>query len=183
VPLVILFLSLLVVLALAIALLGYAATKPPRLKVQRSTSVTAAPEVVFGLIDDFRKWPSWSAHDLSDPTMTRTYDGAGRGKGAVSEWKSAGPGGEGRMEIVESVPPSRLVVEVVFRRPFRAHNSNELTLSPDGNRTMITWAWDGANVYVMKVMSVFVDMDKLMGKHFETGLANLKALAERSDHA
>lgn len=36
----------------------------------------------------------------------------------------------------------------------------------------------GPNSYVMKVMGVFVHMDRMMGKHFETGPANLKAVAE-----
>jgi hypothetical protein len=32
---------------------------------------------------------------------------------------------------------------------------------------------------MMRVMSVFVNMDHFMGKHFEEGLANLRAAAER----
>jgi hypothetical protein len=38
----------------------------------------------------------------------------------------------------------------------------------------------GTNVYVMKVMSIFMNMDRFVGKHFETGLANLKAAAENN---
>ncbi len=37
---------------------------------------------------------------------------------------------------------------------------------------------EGTNVFITKVMSVFVNMDKLMGKHFETGLDNLRKIAE-----
>jgi hypothetical protein len=32
---------------------------------------------------------------------------------------------------------------------------------------------------VSKLMGVFVDMDKMIGKDFETGLANLKAAVEK----
>jgi len=32
---------------------------------------------------------------------------------------------------------------------------------------------------MLKVMSVFMNMDRFMGKHFEQGLANLKAAAEK----
>jgi len=32
---------------------------------------------------------------------------------------------------------------------------------------------------VSKVMQVFMDFDKMIGKDFETGLANLRALAEK----
>jgi hypothetical protein len=33
----------------------------------------------------------------------------------------------------------------------------------------------------MRIMDVFVNMDRTMGKHFETGLANLKAAAEHGN--
>ena len=33
--------------------------------------------------------------------------------------------------------------------------------------------------FIMKVMHVFMNMDKMMGKDFEAGLANLKTVAER----
>jgi hypothetical protein len=36
----------------------------------------------------------------------------------------------------------------------------------------------GPSIYVAKVMGVFVNMDKMIGKEFETGLANLKSVAE-----
>jgi hypothetical protein len=39
---------------------------------------------------------------------------------------------------------------------------------------------DGRNPFMAKLMQVFVSMDKMVGKDFETGLANLKARAEAS---
>jgi hypothetical protein len=37
----------------------------------------------------------------------------------------------------------------------------------------------GPNTFVSKLMSVFVSMDGMVGGYFETGLANLKAAAEK----
>jgi hypothetical protein len=37
----------------------------------------------------------------------------------------------------------------------------------------------GRSLYIMNVMGIFVNMDKSMGKHFETGLQSLKSIAER----
>jgi hypothetical protein len=37
----------------------------------------------------------------------------------------------------------------------------------------------GTNAYTMKVMSLVMNMDKMMGQHFESGLANLRAAAEK----
>jgi hypothetical protein len=33
--------------------------------------------------------------------------------------------------------------------------------------------------YVAKVMTVFFSMDKMIGSEFETGLANMKTIAEK----
>jgi hypothetical protein len=85
------------------------------------------------------------------------------------------------MSIIESTPPTRVVVKVDFVKPFAAHNLNELILGPmsgPGPSTRVTWTMQGSNLYVMRVMSIFVNMDRVMGKHFETGLNHLKQAAE-----
>jgi hypothetical protein len=70
-------------------------------------------------------------------------------------------------------------LQVDWTKPFAARNVNIFTLEPQGNATRITWKLDGENVFMLKVMTVFVSADRLMGTHFETGLASLKAAAEK----
>jgi len=65
-------------------------------------------------------------------------------------------------------------------KPFEAHNLNRFALEPAGTSTKVTWTMEGTNVYVTKVMSVFVNMDRVMGRHFEAGLDNLRTIAEKS---
>jgi hypothetical protein len=90
------------------------------------------------------------------------------------EWQGSGSSGKGRMLITESVPNKKVSVAVDFVKPFAAHNINVFTLEPAGGLTNVTWNFTGTNVYVLKVMTIFVSMDRIMGKHFETGLENLK---------
>jgi uncharacterized protein YndB with AHSA1/START domain len=159
----------------------FAATRPDTFRVQRSVTVNAAPEKIFPLVDDFHNWPGWAPQDKEDPSMTRVYSGAAFGTGAVSDWGSSGSAGKGRMSIIESTPPTRVVVKVDFVKPFAAHNLNEFILEPtlrSGPATKVTWTMQGSNLFVMKVMSIFVNMDRVMGKHFESGLNNLKKAAE-----
>ena len=65
-----------------------------------------------------------------------------------------------------------------FEKPFKAHNLNRFTLEPAGSSTRVIWTMEGANVYPLKMMGVFVNIDRVMGKHFETGLDNLRTIAE-----
>ncbi len=109
--------------------------------------------------------------------MKRTYSGPSFGMGAVSDWDSTGRAGSGRMSIIESAPPTRVVIKVDFVKPFVAHNLNEFILE-HGPATKVTWSMQGSNLYVMKLVNIFITMDRVMGKHFETGLDNLKKVAE-----
>ncbi|MGA1982087.1 MAG: SRPBCC family protein [Acidobacteriaceae bacterium] len=161
------------------AVLLYAATKPNTLRVQRSIEIGAPPAKIFALIDDFREWPRWAPQDREDATMVRTDSGAASGVGAISDWHGSGSSGSGQMEIVESAPNALVSVKVDFSRPFEAHNLNRFELTPEGNTTRVTWTMEGSNLYVMKLMSVFMNMDREAGRHFESGLANLKAAAEK----
>jgi hypothetical protein len=111
--------------------------------------------------------------------MKRTFAGAESGKGAVYEWAGNSKAGQGRMEITSSVPSSKIMIKLDFLKPFEAHNTAEFTLDLQDSATNVTWATFGPRIYMAKVMSVFVSMDRLIGKDFEAGLANIKAIAER----
>jgi len=168
-----------VLVALVAGVLAYAATKPDTLRVQRVTSIKAAPEKIFALINDFRSWGIWSPYEKKDPAMQRTLSGAAEGRGAIYAWSGNGTVGQGRMEILESSPPSRIAIKLDFIKPFEGHNLAEFTFEPEGDATRVTWTMTGPTPFIGKVMSVFLDMDAMIGKDFEAGLANLKAATEQ----
>jgi uncharacterized protein YndB with AHSA1/START domain len=168
-----------VLAVLVAAVLAFAATRPDTIRITRSMVINASPETIFALISDFHNWIRWAPQDREDPTMMRTYSGPTSGVGSISDWDSTGSTGRGRMSIVEASPPTKVSIKVDFVKPFEAHNLNQFTLEPDGTSTKVTWTMQGTNVYMTKVMSVFVNVDRLMGKHFETGLGDLRAIAEK----
>jgi len=174
--------NMITVIALAagiavIAVLLYAATGPDGFRVERRVEVRARPDLVFSLIDDFEQWLKWSPYEKRDPSMKRTRKGPGRGLGSAYAWESSKIGA-GRMEIIESIAPSRIGIRLDFLRPFRARNIAEFTLAPDGSRTVVTWAMHGRRPYVAKLLAIFIDMDRVIGCDFEAGLASLKSIAE-----
>ncbi|MGH2395446.1 MAG: SRPBCC family protein [bacterium] len=168
-----------VVVVLIAALLIYAATKPDTFRVQRSASIKAPPEKIFALINDFHSWGTWSPWEKKDPLMKRALGAVTSGKGAVYEWEGNNEVGKGRMEIAESSPPSKVAIRLDFVKPFEAHNTVEFALEPKGDATNVTWAMQGHTPYFAKIIHVFFDMDSMVGKDFETGLTNLKTIAEK----
>ncbi|TMJ87299.1 MAG: polyketide cyclase [Alphaproteobacteria bacterium] len=175
---VVMIIAITVAIAIAIVLI-LAATKPDTFSVRRVTTVRAPPEKIFPLINDFHQWGTWSPWEDKDPAMKRTYSGAGSGKGAVYAWDGNKNVGTGRMEILEVSAPSKIVIKLDFFKPFEAHNTAEFTMLPQGDATSLTWLMHGPAPFMSKVMQVFMNMDKMIGKDFEAGLAKLKKLTER----
>ena len=169
-----------VVLAVAIAIaLILAATKQNTFSVQRATTIKAPPEKIFPLINDFHQWGSWSPYEHKDPAMKRSYSGAESGKGSVYAWDGNRNVGSGRMEILDTSAPSKIVIKLDFFRPFEGHNTAEFTLRPQGDATNLSWLMHGPAPFMSKLMQVFMNIDNMVGQDFEVGLANLKRLAER----
>jgi len=168
-----------VVVAGIAGVLAFAATKPDTFRVQRAASIEAPPEKIFPLLNDLRSFATWSPYEKKDPAMKRTYSGAPNGKGAVYDWDGDKNVGKGRMAIADSSPPSKVRLHLDMMRPLEAHNVVEFTLEPKGKATNVTWAMHGQVPYVAKIVHVFIDVDRMVGKDFEDGLANLKAIAEK----
>jgi uncharacterized protein YndB with AHSA1/START domain len=169
-----------VVLAIAIAvILILAATKPDAFRIERSATINAPAEKIFAVLSDFHQWGGWSPWENRDPALKRTFSGAERGKGAIYAWEGNKQVGSGRMEILEANTPSKLLIKLDFFKPFEAHNTAEFTMLPQGNATNVNWLMRGPAPFMSKVMQVFMSVDKLVGKDFETGLTNLKKLTEK----
>jgi len=170
-------LILIVLAALALVLI-YAARKPNTFRMFRTTKITAPPEIIYAVLCDFHKWSAWSPFEKLDPAMKRTFEGADSGKGAVYAWDGNKKAGAGRMEITDVDPPNRLTLALDFTRPFKSNNTVEFTLLREGESTTVTWAMQAPLPYISKIMHVFIDLDKMVGKDFEAGLATLKSLCE-----
>jgi uncharacterized protein YndB with AHSA1/START domain len=151
--------------------------------VERSTSVDAPPERVYEHVADFHRWTAWSPWEDVDPDLTRSYSGPDAGVGATYRWSGNRKAGQGRMEIVEADPPARVVIDLVFEKPWKAHNETLFTIVPSADPqgpTEVTWTMTGPTTLATRVMGLFSGMDKMVGKDFEKGLARLKAVAEQA---
>ena len=169
-----------IILAVAIAaVLVLAMTKSSTLRVQRSISIQASPERIFPLIADFHQWLHWSPYERKDPAMKRTYEGAANGKGAVYAWNGDKNVGSGRMEILEASAPEKFVIKLDFFTPFEGHNTAEFTMLPQGDGTHVTWLMHGPARFMTRLIQVFMNLDNMIGKDFEAGLANLKTITEK----
>ncbi|HAD04918.1 MAG: polyketide cyclase [Desulfuromonadales bacterium GWD2_61_12] len=161
------------------AFLSYVATRPDSFRIERVTNINAPPEKIFPLIDNFQQWEDWSPWEKVDPNLLRSYSGAASGKGAVYVWQGNREVGVGRMEIVESAPPSLVLIKIDFEEPMTAHNTIKFELERQDTTTRVTQAMYGPSPFLSKLFGIFCNMEQMVGGKFEEGLASLKALAEK----
>ena len=139
----------------------------------------APPEKIHALINDLHRFNTWNPYEKKDPNIKGVYAGPARGPGAAYEFEGNKDVGKGRLRIVDSKAPNKVTMQLDMLEPFEGHNLVEFTVLPRGDATEVTWAMQGASPFIAKLVGVFVDMDRMIGRDFEAGLADLKALAER----
>ena len=164
--------------ALLIAFVVVVASRPPTFHIERSTTMTAPPDIPFAMVNDFHAWAAWSPWEKLDPDMKKTFSGPPSGAGAVYSWAGNSKIGEGRMTIERSEPPSQITIRLEFLKPFAATNKTTFTFVHVAEGTKVTWAMDGQKNFMAKAFHMFMDMDRLVGGDFERGLAAMKRAAE-----
>lgn len=156
------------------------ATRSDEFSVGRSITVNAPVSSVFAVVNDLHQWEEWSPWAKLDPNIKQTYEGPPSGVGASYTWEGNSEVGAGRSTVIESRPDERIQFRLDFEKPFKGTNTAEFTFVPNGSQTVVTWSMSGKKNFVMKAVGLFMDCDKMCGDQFNTGLANLKALVEKT---
>jgi hypothetical protein len=168
--------------AIALALLVggilvLAAFRPDTFRVQRTATIQAPSERIHPLINDLRQFNTWNPYEKKDPKIVGAYGGPASGPGASYAFTGNKDVGKGAIRITSS---EREVVRMILTmlEPFEAENRVEFRLEPHGAGTNVTWALEGRVPYLARIVHLFLDMDAMVGKDFEAGLASLKEIAE-----
>ena len=168
------FIGLAAVIAI---LLIVAATRPADFRVERSATLSASPTALFENVNDHHKFAVWNPFLKLDPNVKNTYSGPESGVGAVCSWDGNKNVGAGSCTIIESKPGELVRSRMDWKRPMEGTATVDFTFEPQGDKTVVTWAMYGKNNFMGKVMSMFMDCDKMCGPQFEKGLASLGAVA------
>jgi len=155
------------------------ASRPSQFRVVRSLLIPAAPaNAVFTQVNDFHAWAGWSPWEKLDPAMKKTFSGAPTGAGSVYAWEGNDKVGEGRMTLEKSDRPSAISITLEFVKPFAATSRSDFAFTPEGTGTRVVWSMSGKNGFMAKAAGMFMDMDQMIGRDFEKGLAALSTTAQ-----
>jgi hypothetical protein len=161
-----------VVAVIAISLI-VVALRPAEFGVERSATIAAPAIELFEQVNDHRKFAVWNPFMKFDPNVKNTYSGPDSGVGAVCSWEGNNKIGAGSATIIESKPGELVRQRMDWLRPMKGTSTVEFTFKPAGEKTVVTWAMYGKNNFMGKLISLFMNCEKMVGPQFEQGLADL----------
>lgn len=150
-----------------------AAFKSPDFRVERSRTIAAPASALFDQVNDHHKFNTWNPFMKMDPNAKNTYSGPDSGVGAVCAW-DGDKVGAGRATIIESKPNELVRLRMDWLRPMEGTSTVDFTIVPDSGKQRITWAMYGKSNFMGRVMSIFMNCEKMCGPPFEDGLAALE---------
>lgn len=161
-----------------------AAFQPKDYVVTRSTIINGPASVPFAYVNDLHKWQSQvSPYTKIDPAAAFTFSGPNEGVGASLHWAGNSQVGVGTMTVTESRPGEFVRFRIDFEKPFKSTCYGEYVFRPASGSTEVSWTMRGEKVFVTKAMDLVINLDRMIGKDFETGLANLKRVSESQPKA
>ena len=172
---------LLLVVVLIAALAALISMQPDSYRVERAAQIAAPQDVVFGLVADLKAFNTWNPWQETDPSIELSYGEKTAGVGAAYEWKGEKTG-RGKMTIIESVKPTKLLTKLEFYEPMAGEGTAGFNLSAVGEGTRIIWWMQGTNDFMGKAFSLVMDMDEMIGSAYARGLEKLKTVSE-AEHA
>ncbi|MDP4290679.1 MAG: GyrI-like domain-containing protein [Bacteroidota bacterium] len=166
-------------LILIVLLVVVAYLLPRHVKIERTATIKAAPEIVFGQINVLKNWEQWSPWYKIDPKMKLTYNDIPSGKGASYSWQSKDKNvGNGTLTITRIVPYDTIDLEMNFMEQGAVLGGYYFKKKADSTVQLAWWMEaDMGNNPIGRWMGLF--MNRLVGKDFEKGLDAIKTISER----
>jgi len=164
--------------ALVVLLLIVALFVPKDFNYEKSITINAPIDTVWVNVNSLSALDKWSPWNDHDPVMKKDMKGKDGNVGAVQSWESSIVG-SGSQTIAAVEKPTLFETELNFYKPYKSHGKAYIKLVSQGTSTKATWGMTGNMPYPMNVMTLFMNMDKNMGKDWNHGLSKLKKLSEK----
>lgn len=168
-----------VIVAVPAVVAALAATKPDEFRVTRSIVIDKPAAEVFPLVNVIRNGEKWGPWFGLDPKMAIKFEGPESGAGASYSWDGNSEVGAGRCTTLETKENELVRQKLEFFKPMQGVNTVDFTFEPAGEgKTKVGWTMYGPNPFIGKIMSLFMDCDKMCGDMFTKGLTKMKSVAE-----
>ena len=153
--------------------------QPDSFRYARTQTMNATPGAVFEQVNDLRKFNEWSPWAKVDPGAKIEFSGPSAGVGAAMSWDGNKDIGAGKMTVIDSKPNDYVKYRLDFERPMKSTAESEISITPEGAQSLVTWSMYGKNTVMGKIVGIFINCEKMVGDMYSKGLLNLKATVEK----
>lgn len=141
--------------------------------IERSMTINADATTVFNEINTLKNWKSWSYWDNIDTAMKSVYEGPESGVGSKHTWQSNHENvGNGSLTISKSEKSKFVETELAFEGMGISIGGWKLRDTTGG--TWTTTYMDFEMPFYMRPMTLFMDMDEMLGNDFIKSLEGLQ---------
>jgi hypothetical protein len=170
---------LIIIAVIVVIVFILAATAPKQMIIERTVSIHQPLSQVFDYLKFIKNQDNFSVWNMTDPQMSKSYNGIDGTVGFVYTWDSSTNKnvGAGEQEIIQIVEGESITCEVRFKRPMQNVAKTTLSVSSvSENTTEVKWGFYSPTKFPMSIMTgIFV---KMLSKDIDKGLQNLKVILE-----
>jgi effector-binding domain-containing protein len=150
------------------------------MRVERKITVNKSQDLVRSKLADLNFYHQWDPFGAQDPAMTVNFSGTPGEPGHSMNWNSnVKEVGQGTLEVVAVKPDS-----VINKLSMNGMSTMAYyVLAPMNGGTEVTWGIYMKFPFLMRPMTLFMDMDKMVGDKFAAGLENFKKQIEAISEA
>ena len=151
--------------------------------VEREITINKPAERVFNYIKYLKNQDNYSKWAMMDPGMKKEFRGTDGTVGFVSAWESDNKKvGKGEQQISGIREGERIDMKLHFIKPWEGKaDAHMVTEDIGAAQTKVKWGLKSRMNYPMNTMMLFMNMDSMLGKDLEVGLAKLKTLLENKN--
>ena len=149
------------------------------MNITKNVSINKNISEVFAYLKQTKNQDKFSAWNMKDPNMKKTYSGIDGTKGFVYSWDSTNKSvGAGSQEIIYIDEGTRIDYQLRFLRPMQNTAMSSFILNAiNGNSTEVTWTFQSPTKFPM---SLFAPIFKgMLSKQLNKSLQNLKDILEK----
>jgi hypothetical protein len=149
------------------------------LNYEKSIVINAPIDTVWENVNSLSDMDKWSPWNALDPNMKKEMTGVDGTIGAMQSWESeVDEVGKGSQTISKIEAPYLMETKLKFYDPYESDAFGYIKLVEEGVGTKVTWGFKSEMPYPFNVTKIFMNMEEMMDKEWNTGLNNLKNISE-----
>lgn len=174
---IIILISIAAIIALLLIL---AAMQSNWFAISRDITINKPVEEVFEYVRHIRNMEHYNKWVMTDPNQKTTFRGTDGQAGFVYAWDSENKNaGKGEQEIKQIVTNQKIQLEIRFEKPFKGVSEAIMATEPVATgQTKVTYTFQGAKNFGMKIAHMLFGLEKVLGKDLDTTMKNLKSQLE-----